>query len=232
MADPDRDERVTQAYRALGGEAPPAALDAAILAAARRRGVRWRAPVAAAAALVLAVGVALVVQREESRMAEEEVALAPRVMDAPSPAASAREPGSSVLAEAGKPAERESRAKDQVLLRRSAPAAEDDLRVQGARVTGAEDSTPIGESPGVPAAGRADEKQAAAARQSASPALAGAIGEKVEAKPETPEQWLERIAKLREANRQKEADESLAEFRRRYPEYEIPEAMRKRVLPR
>jgi len=44
--------------------------------------------------------------------------------------------------------------------------------------------------------------------------------------PLTPEAWLERIAELRKQNRMREAEESLAEFRKRYPDYKIPEALR------
>ena len=65
------DPQVSAAYRELGAEKPPRALDDAILAAARReaggrpgapgRGARnrWYAPLAAAAVLVLAVAVTL-----------------------------------------------------------------------------------------------------------------------------------------------------------------------------
>ncbi len=49
----------------------------------------------------------------------------------------------------------------------------------------------------------------------------------------TPEEWLERIAELRSRGRHKEADESLAEFRRRYPGYAIaPETLRRIAPPR
>jgi hypothetical protein len=43
---------------------------------------------------------------------------------------------------------------------------------------------------------------------------------------------LERIAMLRREGRQKEADDLYAEFRRRFPDYRIPESMRELVLPR
>jgi len=49
---------------------------------------------------------------------------------------------------------------------------------------------------------------------------------------ESPERSLERIAALRREGRHKEADELYAEFRRRFPEYRIPEAMREQVMPR
>jgi hypothetical protein len=42
----------------------------------------------------------------------------------------------------------------------------------------------------------------------------------------TPEAWLARIAELRKQGRKREADESLAEFRKRYPAYRIPEPLR------
>jgi len=42
----------------------------------------------------------------------------------------------------------------------------------------------------------------------------------------TPEAWLARIAELRKEGRKREADESLTEFRKRYPDYKIPAALR------
>src|SRR5512139_3867117 len=71
MADP-RDDRVSSAYRELPGEGPPAALDAAIQATARRAvgsrpgaARRWQVPVSIAAVLALAIGVSLQVDREK-----------------------------------------------------------------------------------------------------------------------------------------------------------------------
>jgi resuscitation-promoting factor RpfA len=49
---------------------------------------------------------------------------------------------------------------------------------------------------------------------------------------ESPERLLERIAALRREGRKKEADDLYAEFRKRFPEYRIPETMREQVLPR
>ena len=50
------------------------------------------------------------------------------------------------------------------------------------------------------------------------------------AKAETPTHWLERIARLRADGKDEEADRQLAELRRRYPDYRIPEEMRAKVL--
>ena len=46
---------------------------------------------------------------------------------------------------------------------------------------------------------------------------------------QSPEQWLQGIADLRKQARHEEADKELAEFRKRYPDYKIPLAMRERV---
>ena len=45
----------------------------------------------------------------------------------------------------------------------------------------------------------------------------------------SPEQWLQGIADLRRQGRHEEADKELAEFRKRYPKYQISPEMRKQV---
>jgi hypothetical protein len=91
--------------------------------------------------------------------------------------------------------------------------------------------------PPAPAAAAAPSPQ----MQPAAPALGG-LGDRMrfdsralakrEMQVEPPEKMLERIATLRREGRVKEADDLYAEFRRRYPEYKIPEAMRDQVVPR
>jgi hypothetical protein len=82
-ADPPRDPILDRAYAAGAREEPPARLDAAILAAARREvGARpqrlnsvlraWRAPVALAAVLVLSVSVVLLLREEGADRLEQE----------------------------------------------------------------------------------------------------------------------------------------------------------------
>src|SRR5436190_15075614 len=66
----DSDDRLARRYRDLAREEPPAAVDAAILAAARasvrpRVGNRWAGPVSIAAVLVLGIGVSLRMQIEQ-----------------------------------------------------------------------------------------------------------------------------------------------------------------------
>ncbi|HEY9531703.1 MAG TPA: hypothetical protein VIQ55_09940, partial [Burkholderiales bacterium] len=63
----ERDPQVSRRYRELGSEEPPPSLDQAILAASRRSTAprrRWTVPLAVAAAAMLAVGIALHVERE------------------------------------------------------------------------------------------------------------------------------------------------------------------------
>jgi hypothetical protein len=48
----------------------------------------------------------------------------------------------------------------------------------------------------------------------------------VEAKRQNPQVWLEEIEKLRRDGKIKEARESLAEFRKRYPNHELPKTLR------
>jgi hypothetical protein len=69
--------KVTAAYRELGAEEPPRALDEAILAASRRAGIspakpwtqRWAVPLSLAAVLVLSVTVTLRIQHESPELA-------------------------------------------------------------------------------------------------------------------------------------------------------------------
>jgi len=288
MTEHERDERVTRAYRALGEETPPAALDAAILAASRRRGARWQVPLASAAALVLAVAVAVVVDREAPKE-NVPVAAAP---PAPAPVPSEARPVESEKQadQAAKPL-----AEERVAASREVPEAEADRRDDLAKsepapasrsrveLSGRLDtqSVVVGQAapkdeppPSAPAESRESAPQPlrlesqvstvgvrgtdhellrergvasgglgpqavpappAPPAASAASGFGGAVAGKRTADDEsveTPEQWLERIAKLREAGRAKEADDALAAFRKRYPDYEIPKEMRERVLPR
>jgi hypothetical protein len=171
MAETERDEKVARAYRALGGEEPPRALDDAILARARRRASHWRVPLSIAAVLVLAVGVTLRLQHERGEA--ESVALAPQVIETPRPAPAA------------------------------APAPR------------AADAAP--RSASTPAAAAGAVAEAPMKREAAAKPAEAALA---------PEAWLERIAEMRKQGRTREAEESLAEFRKRYPGYKIPEALR------
>lgn len=80
-----------------------------------------------------------------------------------------------------------------------------------------------------PAAGRLSRESADRERfERAAPAATEERAKQLGAE-ESPERRLERIAELRRAGRDDEADRLLAEFRRRFPDYRIPEAVLKRV---
>ena len=253
MTGPERDADVTRRYRALDREEPPRALDEAILSAARgavethpaplvaptaRR--RWYVPLAAAAVIVLSVVVTLQMQREPS---DGELMVPP----APWPPASQKETAAAAPAAAVPKAE----------APRDAATAKTERRLMAAAPKPAASPAPQSTAPEPQ---RPPEKPFAGAAEPAGPAAA-AVGraapvpeERAESRQtierdrpsrmaadalskrsgeaESPERWLERIAALRREGRHKEADEAYAEFRRRYPEYRIPDAMREHVLPR
>lgn len=198
MAEHERDGRVSSAYRGLGREEPPAGLDAAILAAARRPRRRWAVPVSIAAVVVLAAGVTLRVQLEKPELAEP-VAVAPRVLEAPATPPVALSEG-----------KKESREADAAPGRSAPPAP----------TAGAAAQAPAAEA--LAQRFRSEQAKRPIARDNL------AVG-KISSAPETPEAWLERIARLRAEGKHQEADASLAEFKRRYPDYEIAEKMRARI---
>lgn len=247
MTEPDGDQKVTQAYRALGGEEPPRALDEAILAAARRSPSRWRVPLSIAAVLVLAVGVTL--RMLPQRPDAESVALAPQVIQTPRPAVVPEAPRDKVEQGESRPAASPADAKVARSDERRAT-----LGAAGARARRAEAPPRMAQAPAARApesAERADAAGAAAVPQGAAsasapatppvaneapgePAAAAAAADAQVQAPAlaklsepvlTPEKWLERIAELRKQGREREAQESLAEFKKRYPDYKIPEAL-------
>lgn len=205
MAETNRDEKVSTGYRALEREEPPRALDEAILAASRRSPMRWRVPLSVAAVLVLAIGVTLRMLPQQPEA--ESVALAPQVMETPRPAASA--PAAAPAREQAKPAARADAAEQRAMRAQTGakpaetPAARDSVAADAAR------SAPASAATGAVADSR----------------LSATVA-KIAQSPLTPEAWLERIAELRKQGRKREADESLAEFKKRYPDYRIPEALR------
>jgi hypothetical protein len=225
MAETERDEKVSAGYRALGSEEPPRALDEAILAASRRSPARWRVPLSIAAVLVLAVGVTLRMLPQQPDA--ESVALAPQVIETPRPA-------SAPPAQLAQPAKPKEQAK---LAARAAPvpepaaapavagaAAENRMRSEVARSAAADSVRRDEAGAGARLESRATA-EASAPRAAAAPAAAG-VGMLAKKSELTPEAWLARIAELRKQGRAKEADESLAEFRKRYPDYKIPETAR------
>ena len=210
MTEQDRDPKVSQRYRELGAQEPPRALDDAILAAARRSArpwtQRWAVPLSLAAVIVLSVTVTLRIQHEQPGI------------EVPVPqAAPAR-----TVEPAAEPSTPVAQTHEVKIPRRK--AAEQPAPAVAAAP--ADPAPPVPREP-KPFARQAEERTS---RDAEAVARAPQVGP-VQAlkRVDMPERELERIAELRGQGRHDEADRALAEFRKRYPNYRIPEAMRERV---
>jgi hypothetical protein len=216
------DGDISRRYRELGREEPPRHLDDAIRAAARRAvgtrpaplvvptgRQRWYFPLAAAAIIVLAVAVTLHVEREQPG---EEIVSAP--------AATAEKPELEQPRSVPQPERRRESAASRE-LRDAAPLA----KLQKA-------PEPVPTLPPAPPPVATQEAPAVAgAAASPAPKASAQLGrfdEGARGVPslsasalQSPEQWLQGIADLRRQGRHEEAEKSLAEFRKRYPDYRI-----------
>ena len=201
--DPEDLRRVSRRYREMGAEEPPRALDDAILATARRSArpwtQRWAVPLSLAAVVVLSVTVTLRIQHEQPGIESP-------VPQAVPPLAAVKEAAKEISNEVVKPV-----APEEVKIPRRKAAERPAPAVPAAPPARAPQPAPI-----QALAKRADRAEAQAAPQAQKPA-------------DTPERELERIAELRRQGRHDEADRALAEFRKRYPEFSIPDEMRARV---
>ena len=237
----ERDPLVSQRYRELGAEEPRPELDRAIIGAARRatNRRRWYPSLAAAAVLVFAVAIAFHIEREpppsepvatapeaEQRAAEAAAPQAPPARQAPQSRAERKvsPPPGAAPAPRFTPEPPPAPPAPAPAPETSAPSAAAADRVQsqpnGERYA-AEAARSANMAAPAPSA-RTDARTQRLRAQAQSPASAQVTSE-------TPQQWLERIARLREQGDDAAADRELASFRSRYPDYLIPEAMAKRV---
>jgi len=249
------EEKISRRYRELPREEPPRHLDDAILAAARRAvhtrpaplvvpsgRQRWYFPLAAAAIIVLAVAVTMHMEREQP--ADEVLSTAPpREMAREELPAKAEEP--KAAPQPGRQ-RRDAPAAGSRELRDSAPASQtpeapaaapapshDALSNSGSSAIRGSAETkpaPAPESAAAPASRPQATVQAAPPPRADEMRRESSALAKLASRP--PEQWLQGIADLRQQGRHEEADKELAEFRRRYPDYKIPEAMREKVEKR
>ena len=234
------DDDISRRYRELPREEPPPHVDDAIRAAARRAvhtrpaplvvptgRQRWYFPLAAAAIIVLAVAVTMHVEREQpgeeivssqGTPAEEVKAEKPQSAPQPERRRKAESADSRELRDAAPPPE----------LQKAPEPAAPPLAAHDA-IRGAQESTPKASS--APAA------RAESATAPAKPQANAQLGRADEGRRaaslsafalQSPEQWLQGIADLRRQGRHEEADKSLAEFRKRYPDHKIPEAALKK----
>jgi hypothetical protein len=166
--------------------------------AASRRRWKWYYPAAAAAVIVLAVAVTVHVERERP------------------------DPGSAVLMQAPQPAREFGRGPRVTEESRADSAAREKREAQPSApaVAPAPASKPsVAEPP------RAARDEAAAARALEAPAE-GMLGKQLAEVP--PEKAIERIAALRKEGKHEEADKLLEAFRKRYPDYKLPESVLKK----
>jgi hypothetical protein len=224
------DSELSRAYKEAAGEKPPAALDAAILQEARHavdHGGRvargpfartWLVPASLAAVLLLTVGLVTFVSRESG--------------EAPSPAGAPRR-----ALEADRLQSQQPRSKLEAQAP-AAPLAEEPALMMQQKVPAEKKAAPAP----LPAKMRTD------APASVTPAMVPAestermrardeVGRKskedkreqrppaaltaTEMRALSPEEWLKRIAQLREQGKHDEAEASLAAFKTRYPDYPI-----------
>jgi phage protein D len=209
----DDDAKVSARYRELAREEPPRHVDDAILAAARRATAsrpaplvapsgrrRWYVPVAAAAIIVLAVAVTVHVERQQPdfEVAEQQAAPVQTPVTEPAPK---RDPSA--------PADLQ---KSQTSSSQpAAPAPKSAEPLAGLRESQRSDTAPSAAQARPEARAMRSERGA----EQKSIGLAAA----------SPEQWLQGIVDLKRQGRDEEAEKQLGDFRKRYPDYRIPEAI-------
>ena len=253
MSEAEKD--LSARYRAAARDVPPPHVDAAILAAAKRAvgaqpkpagapGAlrRWYVPVSLAAVIVLSVIVTLRVEHERPELALPDAVPLERQKDR----VAAEKPAEQQPAAA--PPER--RVQSPPALRPAAtpapvfvpePKAAQDAAPEEAKRDDRRREIASGAAAGATAENAAARSAAEAEAASASArhearAMSAPAGPAIQAslakQEQAPAEWLERIAELRKRGQDQQADEQLAEFRRRYPDYRIPDAMLERIAPR
>lgn len=209
------DAELSRRYRHEAREEPSAALDARILAEARRAVTRerrvvhspfarhWMVPASLAAVLVLSVAVVLLVPGPDSGL-DAPVRPAADAVEAPAPGKAKQERTAPTRARQAEPA--------------AAPApAEPASRLQADDAAGETGAQP--ES-------AASEREAAAGREAGAASMsapgAGAPPRHME---DDPEQWLRHVESLLAGGQEPRARDSLRAFLARYPDYPLPEGL-------
>ena len=235
----ERDDAVSRRYRELPADEPPRALDEAILAASRRAvhthpaplvapagRQRWYVPLAAAAVIVLAVGLTLRVQLEQPAV-EDVTPAQTTVLKDDAPKAAPRVESRAFSEEKPRSAQAPRREAQ------GAASAPSPFPAQPAEAPAVAAAPPPSGAPkaaqmrAAPAPRSDDAARDNAERGSAAGALS--MKKHLQEAEETPEKMLERIAELRRAGKQDEADKALAEFRKRFPDYKLSDEMRAKV---
>lgn len=247
------DDNISALYRETRAVEPPAWLDRHVLTAAKaavesrpvsarppskRRATRWAVPLGLAATVVLTVGVVRMVRESgqfEASLRQEAVRSSAEPAAEADAAATGRAELSAArkLPEAALPAAPPTSAFS-LESRTRAPVASPPARLGDERLPPAPSIAPAAAPPSPPAkpAARKQESMAPADREKndgpgvARPPLeeTKAAGAADRLHRRSPERWLQEIAELRRQGRIVEADASLAEFRRRYPDHPLDKA--------
>lgn len=249
-----RDEALSRAYRLGAGAEPSPALDALVLAAARREVTTrplplpwWRralAPVGVLATIVLTVSVTLMVEREQH---EALPAAAPAAAPAPEQAPMSAEPTARLSGPADAKAKGEAR--------RSAPAPavaapagtlEGAVREpQAAKQLDSALDYRQNEAPAAlsaPPPAMTPQSAPEAKKAEVAPPAAGAAAEPERSRAvmsatrresaaadksmRTPTDWIEEIRRLKHEGRETEMRAQLAAFRLAYPDYRLPDDLK------
>ena len=236
-----RDQELSRLYRETVTLEPPQRIDDAVLAASRRTaGSRPRpvraglvrrlsAPMALAATVLLTFTVTLIVFQDAPEADKAQTGM--------------RAGGADSRAEKPVPAEANSARAPQAESRRDAPStqpreATDALgKRQGLQESQesqeprrARESEPTRAARAMQAAPypRAGSRQEAPSELQGAGVVGAFAGRSAadESKERSPEKWLEDIRKLKTQGKTPEAERELAEFKKRYPEYRLPEDLR------
>lgn len=202
--DPEVSRRISQRYRELAREEPSRELDQTILAAAHRAADRPHAPLVAPAGrhrwyFAFGAAAVLILAVSVTIHMERERPDPEAVSAAPATQSIEKTEDRPVLKEAVPEA------------RKAAPEARSDAPPASARLRRAE-----------PQEKREEAMTAPDAAAPPKPMMSSRAADAVRAEP--PERWVERIIELRKQGKHDEAEKQLAEFRRRYPDYKLPDA--------
>lgn len=247
---------VSARYRDAGDVQPSGRVDAAILEAARQEARRpgkrnWHLPASIAAMLVIGVSLALMTSEIEDPLppldpgagsgvgdavsdvgAERPAAIRPGADRRAEPAAKAQPDSAEALfgREAGERLSRERSTREQAGLEYRAPQPVGPERDAGPAVPTAAEVHPAIESP--PSEASALRKREAPAAielqgQSAAGEAAEPASNPASIRPDdAPADWLKRIEALLREGRTVEAEQELARFRQRHPDYPLPPGLR------
>ena len=236
---------LSRAYADADDIAPPAHLDATILAQAHRavyarpavvQKRRWAMPLGLVATVFIMVMAGLqlpAMMKDDALMQAPQVASVAMERNAPMPTSVAPEPvakAESKQVERARKAERSNDASKKMAAEVYAKQDAEKVAVAAAPV-----AAPAPAKPSVAMANQADammeERQASgtvsaapAARMAAAPVMADQLLKTKDATL-SPEDWLKQIKALQQAGKLEEGKKELVAFKKRYPDYPIPKAM-------